>query len=302
MKYFLSAVGIMLGLCSFAQERYFFGRVVDEQGRGVPFAVVQAKDMHQGVYCTESGTFSFKADAQLVKSFIFFSLGFTKREIKVTDLAKDSIIVQLPVDHVSLNTVTFSPPKTEAILGNKFLGHLGDSYGKYGSEHAIFLKPNKDIAGGSGTIKEIFVFITDEGIPNTKFRIHVYSRDTATKLPGKDLADSNIIVQAKHGNEWVKADVSKLKIPVKGGVFISVEWVSGNGNVMTDLQSAKNPTVTQYNGQVLGLTDDYGPKRLAYARHTLLDDNWIRFDCTERPYTEPKCVNPMIYCTYTYID
>ena len=72
------------------------------------------------------------------------------------------------------------------------------------------------------------------GIPNSKFRVHVYDIDTSY-LPGNDVLDSNVILKATVGNEWVSVDLSSRHIPVGRGVFISMEWISGFGNVKINL-------------------------------------------------------------------
>ena len=303
MKYLLWVVCLLMVVSAQAQQRYFYGRITDDAGKAIPFAIVQVKDQNQGVYSNEQGIFSFQADLALQRTLIFFSLGYEKQELSAATLPKDSIIIRLVQKDFSLQAVTFvdKERRLAATLGRKNVSHTGDSYGKYGSEHAIFLQPIIPVR--HALLKDIYVYITNEGIPSTRFRVHVYKADPETGMPGPDITDSNMIVHAENGNEWVHIDVSHKRIPVKrSGIFVSVEWVSGNGNVMKNMQSAKNPDVTLYNGQVLGLTDQYGPQSLAYARHVLLNDEWIQFPCPDYITPFSKCLNPMIYCTYSYLQ
>lgn len=302
MRYLLFITILLFSLSCWAQNRVFVGRVIDRQHQGIPFAVVEVKDKHQGVYCDENGFFSFSGDANFINTLVISCMGYEKKEINTDILPlNDSLIIELKTKVANLKEVAITSRKgtpKQAILGKsrRQLSYTGDCYRYYGSETAIRLKADTALHGG--TLKAIYVFITDEGDYSTRFRVHVYQWDT---LPQNEITDTNLIVQATEPNAWVKIEVSNKKIPVDKGLFVSVEWVAGFGNTRQALQSAKNPEVSNYNGQVLGLTSDYGKPSRTYSRSPF-SKKWIYYDAPDAQRKGGYFLNPMIYCTYTYID
>jgi hypothetical protein len=294
---------MIISAAALAQNRPFFGRVLDHTNRGIPFAVVEVKGRNEGVYCNEQGIFSFTGNTDSVKTLIVSCLGYERKEIPTEILPLDSIMVTLQINAANLKEVSFTGDKgnfKEGILGKsqKKLHYTGDWYRYYGSETAILLKNRK---GRDGILKSIYVYITNEGDYTTKFRVHIYAWDSTTVLPSRELTDSNIIASAKAGNTWVKIDLSNLRIPVHEGIFASIEWIAGFGNNEKKLQSSLNPEVTGYNGQVLGITSDYGRESIAYSRKPFSKE-WEYFDPPAAQRKSGRFLNPMIYCTFSYED
>jgi len=277
-----------------AQERPYMGRVIDKDTRqGIPFCVVKVKDRNEGVYTDDAGRFAFTANTDSAKTFIFYCLGYTKVEIPSSQMGTDSVTVTMQKEYSSLKEVVVSDDNggKTAWMGKKKSKHVSDCYQKYGGEIAAFERADK---ARNGVLKEVYVYITDEGVPDSKFRIHIYSKDSATNMPAEELTDSNVIVHATKGNEWVKTDLSNRHIHVGEGVFISVEWVSGHGNADKAMQSMKHPIVDAHNGQVLGLTKNTFKKwgsRYMYQRDPF-NSSW------HFSFNPMYC--PMVYARYTY--
>jgi carboxypeptidase-like protein len=292
MRYFLLVVVCFTTFNLFAQERTYSGRVVGSDRKGVPFCIVQVKDRNEGVYCDENGNFSLSTSYDPSMTFIFYCIGFEKKFVPVSQLPSGPLTIELTKDVINLTQVEYhaKPGKVRhGVLGKEKLKHYGDCYEEYGDENVMFFRANPD---EDGTLKEVYVFITNEGVPSSKFRIHVYEKNPKTNQPGKELTDSNLVVHANAGNEWVRADLGVKNIPINDGVFISVEWVSGHGNVVKSLQSAKHSEVTSHYGQVLGLSRNYGVSLMYHRR--VFKGNW------ENIKEDYLC--PMIYCTYTYVN
>ena len=181
----------------------------------------------------------------------------------------------------------------------------------YGDEVAIYLAADP---AKRGFLKEVFFYITGDGKPESKFRMHVYRRDSAGLFPGYDVLDSEVVLHANLGNEWVKADLSSRRIPVHDGIFISVEWVQDYGNSDDMLVQQVYPQYyiagsnnKRFNGQVLGLTTDYGLQQLHFIsnrdHHELWDfqDPIMGADSKKFGSRIRRWYNPMIYATYTYV-
>ena len=302
MKYLFLLITLSLSVNSFSQDLpagqavwLFSGKVIDKEKKtGIPYCVVKAKDRNEGVYTDENGKFSFTSNTDSVKAFIFYCLGYARHEISIAQFPQDSITVELDKEYTNLKETVVVADKGKIrhkILGRKKAKHVSDCYQKYGEEDAVFLHADHL---KNGILKQIFVYITNEGIPDTKFRIHVYEKDPVTNMPARELTDSNLIVHANNGNEWVMADLGDKRIHIGAGVFISVEWIAGHGNNGAALQSSKHAVVTSHNGQVLGLQRNYGVPYM-YHRYPFRTDWKSNWDIDLNP-----ALCPMIYGTYTY--
>ena len=294
MRHLLLVVSsLLLCLNSLAQVRTITGKVIDNGNKTVPFCLVTSKDNKVGTICDENGKFSLTINPDSVKTLVASCLGYEKKEIMAAKLPNEAAVITLKKEPMGLNEVRVQGKKGPIelrVLGKKKMRHSGDCYQRFGDEDAVFLPSYATTRGG--TLIDAHIFITDEGEPDAKFRVHVYEKDSVTNLPSTELTGANIIAHANQGNEWVTVDLSSKIIPVNGGVFISIEWISGFGNVQTAFASAKHSEVSDHNGQVLGLTfNNYGIKYM-YHR-SLLDQKW-RFH-----YVPYLC--PMIYCTYKYM-
>ena len=181
-------------------------------------------------------------------------------------------------------------------MGKKHLRPYGICTGNYGKETAIWLTAD---SSRHGYLKEAFFYIVaDEGIPNTKFRVHVYNLDSSRYWPDQDITDSNVILHADKGDEWVSVDLSSKKIPVGRGVFISMEWIAGQGNNPKFI-NAKYEAQRNFNGQVLAFTQGYYKEgSLMYSRR-VLSSKWNAINLAGT--SKRNVLNPMVYCTYNYI-
>lgn len=281
------------------QNRVFMGRVADRQNRPVPFAVIEAKGLGTGVYTDEQGVFAFWGDAMRIQTLVVSCLGYATKEINTDILPADSVLITLEHKATRLKEVTITGKNGKESIGilgrsRKKLHADGDCYRMYGSETAIRLESNK---AHDGILESVYVYITGEGDPKTKFRVHVYEYGD---LPEREITDSNVIAQAKKGNTWVRVDLSAKRIPVNEGLFLSIEWISGYGNSQQTLQSEKNPEVTQYNGQVLGITSGYGKPSYTYSRQPFSKE-WIYYDAPDAQRKGGYFLNPMIMATYSYV-
>lgn len=299
MKYLLSLTFLLFVLQSAAQQRVFKGRVVDDKKQGIPYAIIEAKEQHQGVYTDENGYFAFTADAAMVRTLAVFCMGYEEQELLTANLPQDSLLIQLKQRATTLKTVQIKSHKgkrrtTVLGKGRRALKYDGDMYRMYGAETAIKLKA--DTGQYEATLKEVYVYVADEGEPTTRFRVKVYEWG---ELPEREITDSNVIVHATKGGKWVKVDLSNKYIPVGDGLFVGVEWIAGFGNKEVGLQSEKGD-VQGFNGQVIGITDGYGQPSITYSRKPFSKE-WEYYDPADARRKGGYFLNPMIYCTYTYI-
>lgn len=294
----IAAVCILLlsAIPGYSRQGMVYGTVKDDNGRPIASCAVKPARSVYVTYSNEHGEFSLEYNSDSSGSLVFFGLGFETKEVSV---GNDTLRVVLKRKENKLNDVVVTASEEggtikHGIMGKKHLKPYGICTGRIGSEQAIFLGADST---RRGQLENVYVYVLKDGIPNSRFRIHVYDIDTGY-LPGNDLLDSVVILHANEGDEWVSADVSARHIHIGRGVFISVEWIAGYGNDLTLVTSKKYTAEPPFNGQVLGYTQGYfRQSSLAYGRRNATRPwGYIMLAGTSRR----NILNPMIYATYTY--
>jgi hypothetical protein len=274
---------ILFSSAAEAQNITCKGQVVDTLGTGIPYAVIQVKGKQQGTYSNEQGAFSISvAESDIL---IFYCAGYEKREILAKNWHFSTVKLQ---EHDNLlNEVTISSKKNRLRHGQ--LGKRSKRYGDAsfgpGYEMGLYFSCS-EIA--NGRLSKIYLYVRDKGTAINKFRVHVYEADTITRLPIRDITDSNLIVHATKGEEWMEIDVTNKSIRIRNGMIISMEWLKGYGNNNTRAKVLEEDLVG-YEGQMLGLTDR-NDWQYQYTNNMFLNKH----------STSLVPLTPMIYCTYAY--
>ena len=295
MKFrFLATLLLFISADIIAQQRAFYGRVSDKDNVGIPFAIIQSTDGNIGTYTDDNGIFYLELDPIQVNGLRFSCVGYEKKEILVKNWENDSIRITLDENPLTISEVVVAAKLgelKEAMLGNNDLEYKGQVYFDIGDEMAVFLPAERKNRKKRGFLKEVYIYVTKIGIEDSRFRIHVYDQDPETGMPKNDITTDNIIVYASSGNEWLRVDLSKYKIPVRnGGVYVGIEWISGYGN---DPKKRWRRGLFTYNSPVVGFTQSYGGKHKRFCRLGF-SQQWR--DCNYKKYR----LRPMVYGSYTY--
>lgn len=276
---------LLIPFLSGAQTRIFRGLVTDEANKAIPFAAIQVKGAAEGGYCDEEGNFRLSVKSADAKELTFFCVGYQPVDMAMADMAGKEIHVVLKEKYNQLDEVAITAKATKKTGKSKILGESGltcegQAYMNVGTEYGIYLRQGNAIGG---TLEAVYIYITNLGIPDSRFRIHVYDADGRNHLAGEDITGGNVIVHAAKGDEWVRIDVSDKNIPIKGGIIVSMEWIATHGNDNT----IQKKGVMNYQGAVMGLTTSYGQMH-----------KFVRFPFENRQASNAEWLVPMIYCTY----
>lgn len=300
-----------------AKDHRFYGQLVNKDNQGLPNSFVSVKGLNQSFPCDNKGRFSFSANVNADDSLVFFASGYERAAIVIDVLPDDSIIVELKKNSTVLQEFTLglkSGRVREEVAGSKKGNHQAGCYLLFKDEIALFLPADSSL---HGLVKDVNVYITKDGKAiSNKFFIHLYRPDS-TGAPGEEVTDTELIVNARRGNEWVSADVSGRKIQAGSGLFVSVEWAYGMGNDgfpynippgTSNYYSGNDSLRNFYNGQVLGLTWVNNPKPIVYRRYArttyekTAPDKWFLTPPTNGGRKRNECITPMMYFTYSYVE
>lgn len=293
---FFICILLLAPLSIYSRQLKVYGTVKNDDGKPVEFCLVKIISSNHSTYSNPNGEFVLECDAYSSDSLIFYCLGYETKEVKI---GYDTLRVILKRKLNELKDVVVAAASDErekkhGIMGKRNLKPFGICTGDIGSEDAIFLGAD---AKRHGQLENIYFYITKEGIPNSRFRVHVYDIDS-NSLPGEDMLDSIVILHATEGDEWVSVDVSSRHIHIGRGVFISMEWIRGYGNRLIKVTSKKFPGAAPFNGQVLAFTEGYYKQSSLLYMRTNINTNWNYWYAGGN--AKGNILNPMIYATYTY--
>ena len=287
---------LLPALLSYSKQGKVTGKVTDDQGKPVEHCEIKAVNANYVTNSNARGEFSLAYNTDSSHSLIVSCFGYKTEEVRISD---DVLWVVLKHKLNSLDAAAVdadrNPTKIKhGVLGKKHLKQNGICSEIIGSEIGIFLQ---GYAEQHGLLQEVYFYIAKDGIPNSRFKVHVYSVNSSF-MPKDELLDSTVIIHATKGGEWVRADISSRHIPAGGGVFISMEWLSGAGNNPLMVGDDEHPEQWQFNTQVLGMTKRFhNNATMSYTRSNI-NHEWHPMDL--RPGQQQQYLNPMIYATYTY--
>lgn len=259
------------------------------------FALCETK-----MFCSDSlGKFCFTTNIDLSEVLQFSCVGYNNKEVCI-DNVHDSLIVCLEkkVEYNITSAIEWeSKDLTEEIIGIKKIKNFRVSerncddgvHQSFGDEYGVFLKADSN---KKGFLKEVGVYITKAGAPTSKFRLHIYTINNITKMPYKDVTDTNIIVNAKKGNEWVRIDFRNKFIPINNGIFIIIESVSGKFYYPEEWNNQVAYTQTQ----VIGMSE-HPLKGTVIAYRKSYESTWK----IKQYHLTGKALNALIYAKYCYI-
>jgi hypothetical protein len=197
------------------------GKVVDDFERPVSFATIKSETGNN--YFTDSlGNFKLNVNDKN-EIFTFSCVGFESLRVS---LNKDSlsILINLKIINYKLNEVIVkSGKKLELnILGNKKFS-LGRFLTKISYQYALFI-PNTHNYNGVVNSVSFYLKKPPGGDATGHFRVRLYGVNPIDNKPGIDLLKTNLIVNGKNANSWLKVDMRhfNLELP-KDGFFIAME-------------------------------------------------------------------------------
>ncbi|MGZ2371379.1 hypothetical protein ACXR6G_16485 [Ancylomarina sp. YFZ004] len=172
-------------------------------------------------------------------------------------LASDVKEILLTPKHYSIGEVTVSTQKVKRKKNKTFGIYKKKTKGWYKTtfkrQFALYIPNQKSY---DGIIQNVRFYITNDGTPDKKFRIHLYAVDSLTNDPGKDLLPEAIYTSGTIGEEWVVVDLIKYQINFPPtGFFIAVEALP-NSIADTYVTIRKKKYKTSQQNVVLGLSHE----------------------------------------------
>ena len=232
------------------------GTLLNEDSLPLSFATVNVTGTSQGIVADGDGTYSLSISRELINDSITFSyLGYQPITIPIVEAAKEDTLVMFP-SSVLLEEVVV---EKNSYRKRKRLGYMKGDDGiipldvrNGGGEVAILLQ-----APTAGFyVDEVHFRLMYNSKDTLKFRLHLYSYDSTSNTPGKELLSKNIVLQKNEKRfGWVRFDISEYNVFLrKNSFFLSLEWIddqSTRERLSSSLRSWEQWKMVEYqNGNV----------------------------------------------------
>ncbi|MBA3898848.1 MAG: carboxypeptidase-like regulatory domain-containing protein [Bacteroidetes bacterium] len=262
MKYLFTTFFFFIFYIPFISGQSFTsGKIISfDTQEAVPYAAVYLKEAKTGVYSDLNGYFKITIpDSDNGDTLIIKHLGFENQGFPVSEINDLSTFILHPNKHNLAEIVVRSVPGKIYLPGKvkkKTPGSYFNSSGNY-YQTARFISLD-DFSGKKIKLRSVQYFIGKNGEYNAPFGVRLYALNDTTGLPGEELLDKQVIIQAKKKNAWVKANLDTMNIFLSGkGVFVAMEWLPVYPEYKyTNIKGITNACKNVCYGQVLGITNE----------------------------------------------
>ena len=225
------AVGICLPvLCQVTIS----GRVVDAEGKPVPYANIGILDTGTGTISNEDGSFAINIPPSQAKEKLFFSaVGYNRKAIPLTSLqGGKAVTIQLTEKVTELKTVMVTGKrgkKKSITLGHRksllLSGQLYFDTISAGSAMALLIDNRK--FPEYTFAEKASLWIAKNKSPQFKVRLRFLEVDSAHhNQPGKDIFDESIVLTSDIGKGWLEFDLSSYRYRINSPSFyLMFEWI-----------------------------------------------------------------------------
>lgn len=186
-----------------------------------------------GTISDMDGSFAINIPTRYTKSkLLFASLGYKRVNLPIDSIrSTGEIIVYLQEIATQLDPVTIRGKKSfkRFRLGND-LSEGGCIYADTitaGSAMAILIENNKNYTGLNypANVEQAKLKIRMNTFREFKLRIRIYTVDSLTGMPGKDILNKSIIKISDIKNGWLTYDLAEHNIVVNGPFYLTFEWL-----------------------------------------------------------------------------
>jgi len=211
------------------------GRVFSQTDRN-PIAYVNIGVINTtvGTISNEDGSFSLQIpDRHKTDTLLFSAIGFERKNISIQSLLAAELVIPLEEQVTQLKEITVASVKEKNKhfeLGNgNYRGGTLETDTTYAGACMALLIENKNPYDKDISfpiyLEAARIRIYRNNLPSFKLRIRVYSVDSLTQQPDKDLLHKSVVAESTMKNGWLEFDLSTYKFIVNGPFFIAFERI-----------------------------------------------------------------------------
>ena len=231
----------------------------------VPYASISLKTKALGTISDFKGVYEWDLSKEYkTDSVIISSMGFQKRIISVNDLRGfngkyiflEEATITLPPVYVNRREYKLED------LGNTGNFSSGSIYlDTHGQQIGLYIENRHNIPG---QLLSISFYVSEEGNGSAPLRVRLYTVDSSSMKPGRDILQEILIVQPDINKGWYSVDLREYHIyfPVNG-LFVALEGIFPNDY---DYYSSSNDFIDISDKTVSSTVESGVPKTISYGQ------------------------------------
>lgn len=224
-KYILTFCFIGLSHFTWSQDLLLKGKIMDINNLPISMAHVHWQNQKQGTVSDADGNYLLAktgADSLIISAIGYKTLVIANNKIANRIFLKEEIYL---LKEIAVVPGEYREVELGFLQEDLFKDSLVNFKNNYSLEHfenVTFIKnPSQNI----GQLQSVNFYIGAIGKYQTPFRIHIYSVDSITGNPDKELLTKELIVQSDVKDDWFKVSLKDLNIEFPSeGCFVSMEW------------------------------------------------------------------------------
>lgn len=264
MKGFSVLLFLVLTIDCISQTINIKGFIYNESKEPLVYTTIENVGKKKGVITDSAGFFSI--DVKSGDTLFISCLGYHSQSI--SNFEKTNLTIILKQQTQMLPDIVVG----NSIRSKYFIGCKDDKPNKGGGfninvGHIIayhFIPEEKDV---NKIVERIELYINDDGIKETPFRIRVFSELDNSKF--NDLLTENILVTPSKNDKWRSVDLSKLNIVIPAnGIYIGLQYIIDKPEFYYDIvqESGLRPTkAKRYGNKITGTYES--SQNLTWIKH-----------------------------------
>jgi hypothetical protein len=222
-------VGILICLISVrSHSQQLLRGQVKAGNQAISYSTVGISQANVGTLTNELGQFELSIPPNLQAGKLVVShIGYNRRELALDSLLQlDYVVIRLSEREDYLNEVLVTAKQTKGKL--KTLGNtrqhnmfLWLQNGDVGSEIATLIEPKRPMV-----LKSVSVNILNDRNKNFTLLLNLYSVNSTSGLPDKQLLKQQKIVASNLAEGWLNVDISGENLIMEEAFFVGFQWVN----------------------------------------------------------------------------
>lgn len=202
-------------------------KIVDENGKGIPYATIGIIEKGYGVVAFEDGSFTLPIKDRYKEDFLLVSaLGFEQKKIFYPDFVKEKpLSIVLTSSPLFLDEITITPAKLIfsklGVPNRKSRNNFAISSPLKGATIAMRFDEFEEPV----LLKEVSVVVGQKNLDTFQLRCRIFRVNEETGMPGEDLMQQNLISTGKKKSEKISFSLGD-DFWVDEPFFIGFEWIS----------------------------------------------------------------------------
>ena len=229
-KSFLLLLTLVSSISAWPQVK-ISGQIIDANGNPLAYVNVGIRERNIGTASRSDGSFSLITPPETADDTLTFSLvGFHELDVAIKRInAHKKLTIRLIEKVTALDEVVIKGEKlVEKKYGIKTRGLIHFTDGIFRNNDSFEIGQVVRLGHKRVQVTSVNLHVNATRQDSASFRINFYHYDETENRPKTRIVEKNILQRQPIRHGWLKFDLTKYNILLKGKVFVSIEFIPEN--------------------------------------------------------------------------